>query len=103
LHKKYGPQLTAAKPRLQQSGNEEDVNGVLVDTSLPSSFALGMVNGLQVSQKSNGKCFYVTMDTIDFIDTLRQDVDNAINNFQWYNLVVIDSLHLNGNILALTE
>lgn len=82
--------------------NIENWNGVEIDLASAKSFALGLVSGLQISTETNGKCFYVALDTLDFVDTLKADVD-ALKKFQWYNLVVVDTLHLNGNVLALTE
>ena len=60
--------------------NLEDWNGVQIDTASAKSFALGLVTGLQISTETNGKCFYVTLDTIDFIDILKADVD-ALKSF----------------------
>lgn len=47
----------------------------MIDLSKKSSFALGMVAGLQISTESNGKCFYTTLDTIDFIETVKKDIE----------------------------
>lgn len=82
MHKRYGYGLSDLRKsidkqhyKLEQSGNEEDWNGVTIDLSQKSSFALGMVAGLQISTESNGKCFYVTLDTIDFIETIKTDIE----------------------------
>lgn len=60
------------------SDNIENWNGVEIDLSDAKMAFLGAISGMQISEESNGKCFYTAMDTIDFTKTLKKDFGKTI-------------------------
>lgn len=118
MHRKYGYGLKALKsPRhwaksshilkaddpMSDGQGVDIINGVEIDLEDPTSLALGFVAGLQLNQDTFGKCFYVTMDTIGFTEYFYRDYRKLIEEYNWYNLLVYDVVHFNGNLVAVYE
>lgn len=53
-------------PTVNPDGTET-YNGVTFNPADPTSFALGTVAGLQYNNNTYGKCFYVMVDTVNFL------------------------------------
>lgn len=82
MHRKYGPNLSGFRRAVDRaegklgdsaSDNVEDWNGVDIDLSSVKMAFVGAISGMQISEESNGKCFYTALDTIDFTKTLAND------------------------------
>ena len=118
MHRRYGYGLkslgsprywTERAGRLQQSDPMSDgqgvdiINGIEIDLADKKTLALGFVAGLQLNQDSFGKCFYTTMDTVDFTQYFKRDYQKLFSEYNWYNLFVYDVVHFNGNLVASYE
>lgn len=80
-----------------------DVGGYQIDSDKASSFLIGWVAGMQYQLDTLGPCFTTTVATLDSFDYLKSDWTEFITNYQYYNLIVYDPIHIYQNILATYE
>lgn len=59
--------------------------------------ALGLVSSLQWNNDFQGKCFYSVLGTINSLDYLATDAQDLVNNGEYYNLIVLDPVHISAN------
>jgi len=50
-----------------------------------------------------GKCFYATVDTVNFYDFFMADIDLLISEGNFYQLFVYDPIRFSSNLAALYE
>ena len=106
LHRQYGQGLnklktsiTEDRPLLAESdpstetGRYFTINDYLFDTKNPQSFVLGAIVALQYNNQSFGSCFYSTVDLINFVDIFKKDIENLMNEYDFYGLLVYDPIH----------
>ena len=75
-------------------------NGVTFDPHDHNTFALGAVAGAQFDNSTYGKCFYATVDTVNFVDYINRDLENMMETYNWYTPLVYDPIHFYGNLMA---
>jgi hypothetical protein len=87
LHRQYGFGLTGLRASLRgapvspdndpantnnspakNADGTQTFNGVTFNPSDQRTFVLGMVAGLQFNNATYGKCFYASVDTVNFLD-----------------------------------
>ncbi len=120
-HRKYGHNLhTLKSPRywaqnapkiLKQDDPMTDgegtdlINGVEINLEDARSLLLGIVGGMQLNDNTFGACFYTQLDMIDFTEYMSADWQKlkASPFDSWYNFLVYDMVHLNGNLVASYE
>lgn len=119
LHRQYGPGLRdlsdpktpalfAAHPALGQTtvdngDGTQTINGLVINTKSWKSFPLGLVSGLQYNTNTWGRCFYATLDTVQFADYFEKDLQAFFEEGNFYQIAVYDPLRLSSNLLAVYE
>lgn len=89
----------SGKPKTNKDGTQT-YNDVTFDPHEQSVFALGAVAGAQFDNTTYGKCFYATVDTINFFSTVRNDYSQILTTYNFYTPMVYDSVHSYSNFMA---
>lgn len=120
LHRQYGlglSKLAANMKGLRTSSPNPDsdpsANGAEGDLITINSFdihpydmkslPLGMVAGLQYNTDTFGKCFYAMVDTVNFVDIFKADLEALMEDMNFYTLIAYDPIRFASNIAALSE
>jgi hypothetical protein len=90
------------KPKKNADGTQT-YNGILLNPADQRTFVLGTVAGLQYNNKTYGRCFYATLDTVNFLDYFDRDFKQLFVDFSFYTLFVYDPVHFYGNLVACYE
>lgn len=89
-------------PRDNKDGTQT-FNGVTFNPKDERTFVLGLVAGLQFNNKTYGKCFYASVDTVNFLDYFARDLERLFTEYNFYSLIVYDPTHFYGNLMACYE
>lgn len=85
------------------SGNVKNIGGVLIDVTSPGALPLGVAVGSQSNPDIKGKCYYATVSTIALSNEWQWAIQDIPKTFQWYQALVINTIHLGGNFAAVYE
>lgn len=120
-HRKYGHNLRSLKnPRywtenahkilkaddpMTDGQGTDMINGVEINLEDARSLLLGFVSGMQLNDNTFGACFYTQLDMLDFTEYLKKDLNAMLSTplTSWYNFLVYDMVHLQGNLVASYE
>ena len=90
------------KPSVNSDGTVT-YGDVTFDPASAKTFFMGLVSGLQFNSDTFGKCFYITTDTLGFVDYFQADFTTVFDTYNFYQLFVYDTTHFTGNMLAVYE
>jgi hypothetical protein len=107
LHRQYGQGLNKLKSQLNEESHplltQEDpstsdgrfvvVNNYQFDTQDWKSLPLGAISALQYDNQTFGSCFYATVSLLDFVTIFEKDIENLLNEYDFYGLLVYDPIH----------
>ena len=67
------------------------------------AFFFGWTLGLQYNNQTISNCFTTIVDTLDSFDYVKIDYEDLIENYNYYNLIFYDPLHIYSNVMASYE
>lgn len=86
-----------------EPGNVRNIGGVLIDVTQPGAFALGVAVGSQSNPDIKSKCYYSTVATLAKQNDWQWALKSIPQTLQWYQAIVINTIHLGGNFAACYE